>query len=436
MITTKFGGTSLADGKHFSMVRHILEMDPRRRFVVVSAPGKRHPDDIKITDQLYSCHAAARSGGDMAAVFAPVAQRFRDIIEELSLSLNLEEDFQNTLLAISQGASRAFCASRGEYFSGRIMSAYLHMPFIDPAQCVFFDANGNFDSETAHTSLVHRLQGLTGAVMPGFYGAMPDGTITTFTRGGSDISGAILARATGSAVYENWTDVSGVLAADPRIVDNPRPIRDMTYREVRELAYLGAAVLHEDAVHPVKLANIPIHIRNTLQPEARGTWVMAEAHSPSGAITGIAGRMGYSAIQVEKERSNTEVGYCRKILSCLERNGVPFEHLATGIGSVSLVAPTKLLRAHRDSLLQDIRQAVNPDTLQIVDGLAMIAVVGRGMAQTCGTAGRLLSAVGQAGISVRLIDQSTKELNIVLGVEEKNYQEAMNVIYRAFFTAG
>ncbi len=433
MITTKFGGTSLADGRHFSMVRNILDMDPRRRFIVVSAPGKRYPGDMKITDQLYLCHEAARSGGDVEAAFAPVVQRFRDIIGELGLELDLEEEFKSTLWVMEHGAGQAFCASRGEYFCGRIMAAFLNLPFVDPAQCVFFDSHGQFDGETAHQSLSARLAGLDAAVMPGFYGGMPDGAVATFPRGGSDISGAILARAAGAEVYENWTDVSGILAADPRIVADPLTITSMTYQEVRELAYLGATVLHEDAIYPVKMANIPINIRNTMNPEATGTWIMAESDAPAGAITGIAGRMGYSAIQVEKERSNTEVGYCRKILSCLERNGVPFEHLATGIGSVSLVAPTTLLEEHRESLLHDIHEAVHPDTLQIIDGLAMIAVVGRGMAGRHQVAGQLFSAVGQAGVSVRLIDQGTKELNIVLGVEEQDYVKAMNAIYHGFF---
>ncbi len=433
MITTKFGGTSLADGHRFAMVRSILAMDDRRRFIVVSAPGKRHPEDVKITDQLYRCHEAARSGGDVAAVFQPIAQRFREIIRELGLALDLEDEFKSTLWVMERGAGQAFCASRGEYFSGRIMAAYLNLPFVDPAQCVFFDDHGQFDGEMAQKSLSARLSGLDGAVMPGFYGGTPDGAVATFSRGGSDISGAILARATGAEVYENWTDVSGILAADPRIVANPQSITSMTYREVRELAYLGATVLHEDAIYPVKMAGIPVNIRNTMCPEDNGTWIVAESDAPAGAITGIAGRMGYSAIQVEKERSNTEVGYCRKILSCLERNGVPFEHLATGIGSVSLVAPTALLMAHRESLLHDIHEAVHPDTLQIIDGLAMIAVVGRGMAGRNQVAGQLFSAVGQAGVSVRLIDQGTKELNIVLGVEESDYARAMNAIYHGFF---
>ncbi len=433
MITAKFGGTSLADAAHFNMVRDILAQDPERKFVVVSAPGKRTPDDIKITDLLYRCHQASRQGGDVAAAFAPVQSRFQEIIEELHLDLDLSHEFQATLWAMERGAGEAFCASRGEYFSGRIMAALLELPFLDPAQCVFFDKAGHFDSEAANETLTAKLQGLSGAVMPGFYGGMPDGTAATFSRGGSDISGAILARASGSSVYENWTDVSGVLAADPRVVANPTHISTITYTEVRELAYLGATVLHEDAIYPVKLAGIPVHIRNTMTPSAHGTWIVAQSHEPAGAITGLAGRRGYSAIQVEKERSNTEIGYCRRILSCLERNGVPFEHLATGIGSVSLVAPTSYLDKCRDKLLEDIRTSVHPDTLQICDGLAMIAVVGRGMAGRPHVAAKVFTAVANAGVNVRLIDQGTKELNIVLGVEEKDYEAAMNAIFNSFF---
>lgn len=435
MITAKFGGTSLADAAHFRMVRDILALDSDRRFVVVSAPGKRACDDVKITDLLYRCHQAARAGGDVAAAFAPVEARFREIVERLGLNLDLTEEFHATLWAMERGAGQAFCASRGEYFSGRIMAALLELPFVDPAQCVFFDEHGQFDGDAAQESLQEKLLGLSGAVMPGFYGGMPDGSVSTFSRGGSDISGAILARASGSRVYENWTDVSGVLAADPRVVQNPRPIRAMTYTEVRELAYLGATVLHEDAIYPAKQAGIPIHICNTMDPTAPGTWIRAQSREPAGAITGLAGRRGYSAIQVEKERSNSEVGYCRKILSCLEDNGVPFEHLATGIGSVSLVAQSEQLEAHRSKLLADIEAAVHPDSLQILDGLAMIAVVGRGMAGRSQVASQLFQAVGSAQVNIRLIDQGTKELNIVLGVDESDYDRAMNAIFTSFFPA-
>ena len=433
MITVKFGGTSLADAAHFQMARNILAMDPRRKFVVVSAPGKRFSDDIKITDSLYACHAAARNGEDVGAVFAPVAERFREIVKNLNLDLDLETEFAATQWAMERGAGMAFCASRGEYFSGRIMAALLDLPFVDPAQCIFFDKLGNFDGEAAQRTLSVKLRGLPGAVMPGFYGGLPDGAVATFSRGGSDISGGILARASGSSVYENWTDVSGVLAADPRVVKNPQPIFSMTYTEVRELAYLGASVLHEDAIYPAKMAGIPIHICNTMDPTAGGTWITYTSTEFGGTVTGLAGKKGYTAIQVEKETSNSEVGYCRKILSCLEKNGVPFEHLATGIGSVSLVAPTALLDKHRESLNADIRNAVHPDSLQFLDGLAMIAVVGRGMLGTPGVSAKLFTAVGEAGANVRLIDQGTKELNIVLGVDECDYEKTMNAIYEAFF---
>lgn len=434
MITTKFGGSSLADGKHFRIVESIIKADPRRRFVVVSAPGRRFPGDIKITDSLFACHDAAYKGQDITPYFAPVAQRFRDIIRELGLKLSLEAEFQATQTAMELGAGQDFCVSRGEYFSGRIMAELLELPFLDPSHCHFFQENGQFDSEAANESLQSLLPRMTGAVMPGFYGGAINGGITTFPRGGSDISGAILARASGSEIYENWTDVSGILAADPRIVPNPARVRVMTYDEVRELAYLGATVLHEDAICPAKLAGIPIHICNTMAPQEAGTWIMAETPSTGRPITGIAGKRGYSSIQVEKERSNSEVGYCRKILSCLEENGVPFEHLATGIGSVCLVAPTELIKKHRKQLLADIRAAVKPDTLQIADGLAMIAVVGQGMSGNINVAGRLFSAVGKAGINVRTIDQGSKEMNIVLGVDEADFERAMNAIYLEFFS--
>lgn len=433
MITVKFGGTSLADARQFRKAKAILEQNPSRAFVVVSAPGSRGPGDEKVTDLLLRCHQAARDGLDVAGAFAPVAERFRSILRDLGLSLDLEEEFRSAVWAMERGAGAAFCASRGEYFSGRIMAALLDRPFVDPAQCVFFDQTGRFDGERAQATLSARLRSLTAAVMPGFYGGLPDGTVAIFSRGGSDISGSVMARASGSSVYENWTDVPGVLAADPRVVPGAAPIDAITYAEVRELAYLGATVLHEDAIYPAKAGGIPIHIRSTDDPEAPGTWIVAQAGSPAGAVTGLAGRAGYSAIQIEKEGTNGEVGYCRRILSVLERNGIPFEHLATGIGSVSLVAPTALIRRQRTALLADIRAAVCPDVLQIEDGLAMIAVVGRGMAGRPAVAGQLLAAVGQAGINVRLIDQGTKELNIVLGVEERDYRKTMEVIYRTFF---
>ena len=433
MITAKFGGTSLCDAAHFQMVRDILALKEERRFVVVSAPGKRFPEDIKITDQLYRCHEEARQGGNVAEAFTPVASRFQEIAAQLGLSLDLEEEFRATLWAMERGAGQDFCASRGEYFSARIMAALLNLPFLDPAQCIFFDEKGQFDGEAAQKTLAAKLQDLPGAVMPGFYGGMPDGAVATFSRGGSDISGAVLARASGSRVYENWTDVSGVLAADPRVIAAPPPIATMTYAEVRELAYLGATVLHEDAIYPAKAAGIPIHICNTMDPQAPGTWIVAQATEPAGAITGLAGRRGYSALQVEKERSNSEVGYCRKILSCLEKNGVPFEHLATGIGSVCLVAQTELLEPHRQQLLSDVEAAVHPDSLQICHGLSMIAVVGRGMAGRPQGASRLFTAVSQAGVNIRLIDQGTKELNIVLGVDDGDYEQAMQAIFDSFF---
>ncbi len=433
MITVKFGGTSLADARQFRKAKAILEQNPSRAFVVVSAPGSRGPGDEKVTDLLLRCHQAARDGLDVAGAFAPVAERFRSILRDLGLSLDLEEEFRSAVWAMERGAGAAFCASRGEYFSGRIMAALLDRPFVDPAQCVFFDQTGRFDGERAQATLSARLRSLTAAVMPGFYGGLPDGTVAIFSRGGSDISGSVMARASGSSVYENWTDVPGVLAADPRVVPGAAPIDAITYAEVRELAYLGATVLHEDAIYPAKAGGIPIHIRSTDDPEAPGTWIVAQAGNPAGAVTGLAGRAGYSAIQIEKEGTNGEVGYCRRILSVLERNGIPFEHLATGIGSVSLVAPTALIRRQRTALLADIRAAVCPDVLQIEDGLAMIAVVGRGMAGRPAVAGQLLAAVGQAGVNVRLIDQGTKELNIVLGVEERDYRKTMEVIYRTFF---
>ncbi|MCD7859785.1 MAG: aspartate kinase [Firmicutes bacterium] len=433
MITAKFGGTSLCDAQQFRAVQRIIESDARRRFIVVSAPGKRSEDDVKITDLLIACYNAAREGGDVAAAFRPVRARFEEIIAQLSLSLDLSQEFTATVWAMESGVGSAFCLSRGEYFSARIMAALLGRPFVDPVHFVFFNGQGAFDPEIAEHSLGERLRELDCAVLPGFYGAMPDGTVHTFARGGSDISGAIVARASGSEIYENWTDVPGVLAADPRIVPNPRLVDVMTYDEVRELSYLGANVLHPDAILPAKRAGIPIHIRNTMDPDSPGTWIVEKTDRPGSLITSVAGRRGYSSIQVEKDTANAEVGYCRKILSCLEKHGISFEHLATGIGSTAVIVPTQEVRASAEALKRSIESTVHPDSLEITDGLAMITVVGREMVGKAKAAVRLFDAISGAGIPVRLIDQGTRELNIVVGVDEQYFSAGMNAVYQAFF---
>ena len=424
MIVAKFGGTSLADGERFRHVAQLIRSDPGRRYVVVSAPGKRHDNDIKITDLLYRFQESGKE-----ADFQPIRARFQQLVEELGIQLDLSEDFAQ----MNQPHNADYMASRGEYLSARIMAAYLDWPFVDAKECVFFDSQGNLDETRTRNALFERLRQLPHAVLPGFYGVTPDGQIHTFSRGGSDVSGALVASAMDAQVYENWTDVDGMLVTDPHIVPQAAPIRVITYPELRELAYRGATVLHEDSVVPVRRSGIPIHICNTFRPQAPGSWILAQADKPAVPITGIAGRKNYSTIQIERENTNSSVGYVRRILSCLEHRNIPFEHLATGLGSVCLVVPTAAIADCREQLREDITLAVHPDSILIEDNLAMIAVVGRGMANKPGICARLFSGLGGSGISIRVIDQGSSEMNIVIGVAEPDFEPAIRTIYREFF---
>ena len=435
MKTAKFGGTSLADAGRFLQVRDIILSDPEIRFVVVSAPGKRFKEDKKITDMLYACHDSVRHGVDAKHAFRQVADRFRQIVKELGLKIDLESEFKNVESDLEAGASIDYCASRGEYFSALIMSALLQWPLIDPAQCLFFDHNGGANLDMANRELKRVIGGSSCGVMPGFYGAMAGGGVRTFARGGSDISGALLANASGSDVYENWTDVPGIFNGDPSTVPDADVIPAMAYEEIRELAYMGANVLHEDAVFPARRMGIPIHMRYTMDPSAPGTDISAAPGGSPIPVTGISGRRGYATVQIEKESMNSTVGYCRRILSAFEKNGVPFDHIATGLGSVSLVAPVGSVEDCRDTLIADITAAVNPDSISIDKGLAMISVVGSDMAGKPGVAGRLLSAIGRAGINVRMIVQGTREINITVGVNEQDYEKAVRAAHSEFFRA-
>ena len=425
MITVKFGGTSLADARGYRQAAQILHQDTRRRYAVVSAPGKRWPEDEKITDLLLRYHDSRRPED-----LAPVEGRFREIARDLGVTLDLDTEFAN----LSQPHSLAYMASWGEYLSAQILAAYLGWPFVDARKCILFEADGQLSRRKTEAAIFDCLKNLPNAVIPGYYGVLPDGEIHTFPRGGSDVTGALVARAMECRVYENWTDVDGMLATDPRIVPNAASIGTITYSELRELAYQGATVLHEDAVLPVKELGIPIHICNTFRPEGSGSWIRAESGTPGKTVTGIAGKKGYSTIQIERENTNNMVGYVRRILSCLERLDISFEHIATGVGSVCLVAPTAAIAHCQERLERDIRRAVKPDSLQITSGLAMIAVVGRGMNNTPGAAARLFAALGAAGISVRVIDMGCSEMNIVVGVAEEQYEAAVTAIYHRFFS--
>ena len=433
-IVTKFGGSSLADAGQFAKVKAILEMDPARKYVVPSAPGRRFKDDDKVTDLLYRCHRQRSAGEDYQDTFDLIAARYMDIAEELGLRCDLGAALDEVNENIAAGASADYCASRGEYLNGLLLADYLDWRFLDAAQAVKFDAQGVLDSEETNRVLGQLLADGVPTVVPGFYGALPDGSIHTFSRGGSDITGAIVARATEADVYENWTDVSGFLMADPRIVTNPREISAITYQELRELSYMGASVLHEDAVFPVHAAGIPTNIRNTNNPEHPGTIISLEAPVSGSVptITGVAGRKGFSVISVEKAMMNSEKGFGRKVLQVVEEAGLSFEHLPTGIDTMCVVVAGEALAPVREEVVGRILELTHADTLTVHDHMSIIATVGRGMVHNCGTAARLFSAMSQAGINVRMIDQGSSELSIIVGVDDQDFEKTIQAIYSAF----
>ena len=432
-IVVKFGGSSLATAGQFEKVAAIIRENPARRYVVASAPGKRCPDDAKVTDLLYHCYDAACAGEDFLPTLAKIRQRFADIIAQLRLQVDLTADFDTIAAHLHSVPQRDYMASRGEYLNAKLLAAYLGVPFVDAVQMILFRADGSFDAEATNIAIGRTLAGVERAVIPGFYGVLPDGTIHTFSRGGSDVTGAIVARAVDSELYENWTDVSGVLAADPRIVENPRVIDYITYRELRELSYMGASVLHENAVFPVRQANIPINIRNTNRPSDPGTFIVPtlppNAHKRK--VTGIAGHKGFSSIYVEKSMMNGEIGFVAKLLNIFASHGVSFDHCPSGIDTVSVIVSTSELAHVRDEILHEIEMQLHPDHVSIEDGLALIAVVGQGMSYAKGTAARIFGVIADADINIRMIDQSSNELNIIIAVRETEYELAIRSLYHA-----
>ncbi|MDH3582763.1 MAG: aspartate kinase [Phycisphaerae bacterium] len=431
----KFGGSSLADADMIRRVAAIVGADPQRQYVVPSAPGKRHGHDQKITDLLYLCHEHARQEVPFDEVFAIIAGRFGQIIDDLGLDLDLRPHLEEVRGRIAQGAGPDYTASRGEALNGRILAAVLQMPYVDAAEVIRFAATGRFDREATDAALARCFSDHTQAVIPGFYGSMPDGTIKTFSRGGSDVTGAIVARAAGAAVYENWTDVSGLLVTDPNVVHNPRPIQTVTYRELRELAYMGASVLHDEAIFPVREAGIPVNIRNTNDPDHPGTMIVrGDQAEITSDITGIAGRRDFTVIAIEKALMNAELGYGRRLLETLEASGISFEHMPSGIDTISVVIRDSELDGKLEKVLEDIRVACKPDSLEVFSNMALIATVGRGMAHHTGTAARLFAALADAGVNIRMIDQGSSELNIIVGVEADDFEKAVQAIYRAFVT--
>ncbi|MBQ8310985.1 MAG: aspartate kinase [Clostridia bacterium] len=436
MKVVKFGGTSLADAEHFRRVAEIVKADPDRHFVVASAPGKRFKEDVKVTDMLYQCYELVREGKDITDYYEKIKERYNTIIADLGLDFDISGELDYIQNAITHRSGQDFAASRGEYLNSLILAKFLGYDFIDAESVVFFRENGAYDNEKTNEVLSAELKKHQNAVIPGFYGVMPNGTIKTFSRGGSDITGSIVARAAEADLYENWTDVSGCLMADPRIVDNPLPIKTITYRELRELSYMGASVLHEDAIFPVRYAGIPINIRNTNDPAAPGTMIVSgtSEYDSKLVITGIAGKRGFSVINIEKDMMNSEIGFGRRVLDVLEDNDISFEHLPSGVDTMSVIVSSASIKgeAKRERILTSINKRVHPDSVVIEDGLALLAVVGRGMVKAKGTAARVFAAISAADINIRMIDQGSSELNIIVGVEEHDLERALNAIYKEF----
>ena len=433
----KFGGSSLADANQFRKVADIIKADPTRRYVIPSAPGKRFSADTKVTDMLYRCYDLIKARApreDIDAQYAQIVERYNSIINELGLNFDLSGEFEYVKNAMLHSAGRDYVASRGEYLNGIILAKYLGFGFIDAENVIFFHENGTFDEEKTNAVLTEELKMFERAVIPGFYGIMPNGTIKTFSRGGSDITGSIVARACSADLYENWTDVSGFMMADPRIIKNPLPINTITYHELRELSYMGATVLHEDAIFPVRYAKIPINIKNTNKPDDEGTMIVAETKSydRENVITGIAGKKGFSVIRVEKDMMNSEIGFGRKVLETVEEFGLSFEHLPSGIDTMSIIISTQSINDKRERLASTIQRRTNADAITIDDGVALLAIVGRGMIKAKGTAARVFTALSNAGINIRMIDQGSCELNIIVGIDEAEYEHAISAIYNEF----
>ena len=429
----KFGGSSLASAEQFAKVGDIIRSDESRKYVIPSAPGKRNSKDTKVTDMLYACYALAENDEDFRVSLMKIKDRYDSIINGLNLKLALDDEFRKISEDFKAKAGVEYAASRGEYLNGIIMANYLGYEFIDSATDIFFDEEGNFDAEKTNKILSKKLAKTEKAVIPGFYGANPDGTVKTFSRGGSDVTGSIVAKACHASMYENWTDVSGFLVADPRIIKNPEPIKVVTYRELRELSYMGASVLHEDAVFPVRKAGIPINIRNTNEPEAAGTLIVeSTCQKPDFTITGIAGKKGFVAVNIDKDKMNSEVGFCRKVLQAFEENGISIEHMPSGIDTMTVFVHQAEFVGKEQQVISSIRRLADPDVIDLEADLGLIAVVGRGMKSTRGTAGRIFSALAHADINVRMIDQGSSELNIIIGVSNDDFDDAVKAIYDIF----
>lgn len=429
----KFGGSSLASAEQFEKVGKIIRSDKERRYVVPSAPGKRFSEDIKVTDMLYSCYALAEEGKDFSQELEAIKERYNGIIEGLKLKLSLDDRFEEIKKQFAAKAGKDYAASRGEFLNGIIMANYLGYEFLDAAEVIFFNEKGEFDAAKTDAVLSERLRTMSNVVVPGFYGSNPDGSIRTFSRGGSDITGSIVAKAAKVDVYENWTDVSGILIADPRIINDPAGIEVITYKELRELAYMGFNVLHEDAIFPVRQMGIPINIRNTNAPKDEGTWIVGSTCQKSKyTVTGIAGKKGFCSINIEKDMMNSEIGFGRKVLQAFEENGISFEHVPSGIDTMTVFVHQDEFMHKEQKVVSAINRLAKPDVIEIEADLALIAVVGRGMKSTRGTAGRIFSALAHNNVNVKMIDQGSSEQNIIIGVADEDFETAIKAIYDIF----
>lgn len=432
----KFGGSSLANAEQFKKVGDIIRADESRVYVVPSAPGKRFSEDTKVTDMLLNAYAKAAEGKDIKEDIKQIKDRYNEIIDGLELKdFSLDSDFEEIQKMLETDPQKDYTASRGEYLNGKIMAAYLGIAFIDAKDVIFFNEEGNLNSYKTEKTLGKVLSENERAVIPGFYGLGKDGNVKTFSRGGSDVTGSIVAQACRASIYENWTDVSGFLVADPRIVENPKVISYITYRELRELSYMGASVLHEDAIFPVRHCGIPINIRNTNRPEDAGTWIVeSTCQKTDYVVTGIAGKKGFCTIFISKAMMNSEIGFGRKVLQALEENDISFEHIPSGIDTMTVVVHEDEFLSKEQNVVSAIHRLAQPDSIEIKSGLALIAVVGRGMEKAHGTAGKLFGALANADINIRIIDQGSSELNIIVGVEDADFENAIKAIYKMFIT--
>ena len=436
----KFGGSSVADGIQLTKTKQIIEQDPDRRYVVVSAPGKRYESDNKITDILYLCKTHIEHNLPYDQLFQVVADRFMAVQINLGVKVDLLRYFDEIRENLKQNPSADYIASRGEYLNAVLVAAFLGYDFVDTKDLIKFDAKGKLLMTETDEAIRAELEKHERAVLPGFYGSLPDGSVKTFSRGGSDITGALVARAMEADVYENWTDVSGFLMADPRIVKNPQQIRKISYKELRELSYMGASVLHEDAIYPARMANVPINIRNTNAPEDLGTMITgeAEAYSDEGEnriITGIAGSKDFTVVALYKNMMSSERGFVRRILGILDDYDINFEHLPSGIDTVSVVMSNQAINGRIDEVLDEFRTRLRPDSIDVFENMALVATVGHGMSFRPGVSAKLFTALAEAGVNIRMIDQGSSEMNIIVGVENKDFETAIRAIYQAFVEA-